>query len=119
MWRCDDPVEMLKSKGGMKLEAILLALATRCIEVGLKSRAIPEESPLPSAQVCQCSCTFVEQNSTSSSVVSAHWLLSIAATAGLTWTVARRSFTPVPKKHDSPRCKGRGAICYPGGDDLG
>ena len=103
----------------MKLEAILLALATRCIEVGLKSRAIPGESPSPSAQVCQCSCTCVEQNSTSSSVVSAQWLLSIAATAGLTWAVAGKSFTPVPKKHDSPKCKGRGAICFPGGDDLG
>jgi hypothetical protein len=52
-------------------------------------------------------------------VVSAQWLLSIAATAGLTWAVAGKSFTPVPKKHDSPKCKGRGAICFPGGDDLG
>ena len=52
-------------------------------------------------------------------MVSAQWLLSIAATAGLTWAVAGTSFTPVPKKHDSPKCKGRGAICFPGGDDLG
>ena len=95
----------------MKLEAILLALATRCIEVGLKSRAIPEESPLLTKFVVPALSKILP-------VLQSQWLLSIAAAAGLIWTVARRSLTPVPKKHDSPRCTGRGAICYPGGGEL-